>query len=250
MHCEAGIRTVYIFPEGMVRHDLAMIVRTSGAAMNDSSDASTLGQSAYARLRQMILAGALPAGTRLQEQALAERLGVSRTPVREAIGRLHAEGLVARPSGGAPVVHRITVSEVMEILHVRRLLECDAARQAALAPHLPVEGLLELRSVFRGFCEGERPTPEEHIAFDDRLHRLIAQTCGSNLLSELIETLKLKTRMFDKGSIPERFEPGCREHIEIIDAVLARDGDRAAAAMHVHLEGARAGIIAHLSRLF
>ena len=218
--------------------------------MSDPVDAHTLGQSAYSRLREMILSGALPAGTRLQELTLAARLGVSRTPVREAIGRLHAEGLVARPSGGAPVVHKITVTEVMEILHVRRLLECDAARQAAVAAQLPVEEFLALRARFERFLSGERPSPEEHIAVDDRLHGLIAATCGSALLSELIEMLKMKTRMFDKGSIPERFEPGCREHVEIIDAVLARDGERAAAAMHLHLDGARTGIIAHLSRLF
>jgi DNA-binding GntR family transcriptional regulator len=217
--------------------------------MSDPVDVSTLGQSAYSRLREMILSGALPAGTRLQEQALAARLGVSRTPVREAMGRLHAEGLVARPSGGAPVVHKITVPEVMEILHVRRLLECEAARQAATT-QLRIEEFLALRATFERFLSGERPTPEAHIAVDDRLHRLIAESSGSALLSELVETLKMKTRMFDKGSIPERFEPGCREHVEIIDALLAGDGEAAATAMRHHLEGARTGIIAHLSRLF
>ena len=218
--------------------------------MSESVEPHTLGQSAYSQLRELILSGELPAGTRLQELALASRLGVSRTPVREAIGRLHAEGLVVRPSGGAPVVHRITVTDVMEILHVRRLLECDAARQAATTPRLPVEEFLSIRRKIERFLEGERPSSEEHATLDDRLHGLIAATCGSSLLSELVETLKTKTRMFDKGSIPERFEPGCREHIEIIDAVLARDGERAAASMHLHLEAARAGIIAHLSRLF
>jgi DNA-binding GntR family transcriptional regulator len=218
--------------------------------MSDNTESHTLGQSAYSQLRELILSGALPAGTRLQELALAARLGVSRTPVREAIGRLHAEGLVARPSGGAPVVHRITVTEVMEILHVRRLLECDAARQAAVSARISVEEFLAVRRKIESFLGGERPSSEEHIAVDDHLHCLIAATCGSTLLGELVDTLKTKTRMFDKGSIPERFEPGCHEHIEIIDAILARDGDRAAASMHLHLEAARAGIIAHLSRWF
>lgn len=217
--------------------------------MSEFEDAATLGQSAYARLRDMILTGDLPAGTRLQEQALAARLGVSRTPVREAIGRLLTEGLVTRPVGGAPTVHKITVGEVMEILHVRRLLECEAARLAA-GTQLPVERFLALRGRFERFLAGERPSDEAHISVDDDLHRLIAACSGSGLLTELVETLKLKTRMFDKGSIPERFEPGCREHLEIIDALLARDPDRAVAAMGLHLESARAGILAHLSRLF
>lgn len=217
--------------------------------MTDLRDSSTLGQTAYAQLRGMILAGNLPAGTRLQEQVLAEQLGVSRTPVREAIGRLLSEGLVARPSGGAPVVHKITVGEVMEILHVRRLLECEAARQAASAQP-PVERFLALRARIERFLQGERPSAEDHLAVDEELHDLIAATSGSGLLRELVAMLKLKTRMFDKGSIPERFEPGCREHLALIDAILARDPAEAEARMRSHLENARAAILSHLSRLF
>lgn len=217
--------------------------------MTDLRDTSTLGQSAYAQLRGMILDGALPAGARLQEQALAEMLGVSRTPVREAIGRLAAEGLVVRPNGGAPVVHKISVGEVMEILHVRRLLECEAARQAATAQP-PVERFLTLRARVERFLHGERPSAEEHLAVDAELHDLIAATSGSGLLRELVATLKLRTRMFDKGSIPERFEPGCHEHLAIIDAILERDPARAESLMRAHLENARAAILGHLSRLF
>jgi DNA-binding GntR family transcriptional regulator len=217
--------------------------------MNDLRDSSTLGQTAYAQLRGMILAGDLPAGTRLQEQVLAEQLGVSRTPVREAIGRLLSEGLVARPHGGAPVVHKITVGEVMEILHVRRLLECEAARQAA-SGQPPVERFLALRARVERFLHGERPSAEDHLAVDEELHDLIAATSGSGLLRDMVAMLKLKTRMFDKGSIPERFEPGCREHLALIDAILARDPTEAEARMRCHLENARAAILAHLSRLF
>lgn len=217
--------------------------------MTDPRDTGTLGQSAYAQLRGMILAGALPAGTRLQEQALAEQLGVSRTPVREAIGRLSAEGLVTRPNGGAPVVHKISVGEVMEILHIRRLLECEAARQAATGQP-PVERFLALRNRIERFLQGEKPNADIHLAVDEELHDLIAATSGSVLLRELVSMLKLKTRMFDKGSIPERFEPGCEEHIAIIDAILARDPARAEERMRLHLEHARGAILSHLSRLF
>ena len=85
----------------------------------------TLGQSAHERLREMILGGELSAGTRLQEKTFADRLGVSRTPVREAIALLISEGLVTRSSGGVPTVNSISITDFMEILHVRRLLECE-----------------------------------------------------------------------------------------------------------------------------
>jgi len=97
---------------------------------------------------------------------------------------------------------------------------------------------------------GDRPTAEAHLEVDERLHDLIAAASGSALLRELVGTLKVKTRMFDNGSIPERFEPGCHEHIAIIDAILARDPARAEAQMRGHLENARAAILTHLARLF
>ncbi|KQT54926.1 GntR family transcriptional regulator [Aureimonas sp. Leaf454] len=209
----------------------------------------TLGQSVHERLRAMILAGELSSGTPLQEKVFAERLGVSRTPVREAVAKLTSEGLVTRDGGGVPTVSRISVSEIMEILHVRRLLESETARQAAGVNASP-EPFLALRGQLTRFLQGDRPSVAEYADFDEDLHSLVARTAGSHLLTELVKGLKLKTRIFDKGSIPERFEPGCREHIEIIEAILARDPDRAELAMRTHIENARSAILGHLSRLF
>lgn len=209
----------------------------------------TLGQSVHDRLRGMILGGELPPGTPLQEKVFAERLGVSRTPVREAIARLTSEGLISRSGGGVPMVSEISITEIMEILHVRRLLEAEAARQAA-SVNSPAEPFLAMRAVLVQYLQGERPGVGEYTQFDEDLHTLIARTAGSTLLTDLIRGLKLKTRIFDKGSIPERFEPGCHEHIEIIDAILARDPGRAETAMRSHIENARAAILNHLNRLF
>ena len=209
----------------------------------------TLGQSVHERLRTMILAGELASGTPLQEKVFAEKLGVSRTPVREAVAKLTSEGLVTRDGGGMPTVSRISVAEIMEILHVRRLLESETARQAASVNASP-EPFLTLRAQLMHYLEGERPSVADYADFDESLHSLVARTAGSHLLTELVKGLKLKTRMFDKGSIPERFEPGCHEHIEIIDAILARNPDRAELAMRTHIENARSAILGHLSRLF
>lgn len=215
----------------------------------ERTNAPTLGQSVHDRLRGMILAGELPAGTPLQEKIFAEKLGVSRTPVREAVARLASEGLVTRTNGGMPTVSRISITEIMEILHVRRLLEVETARQAA-SVNTPPEPFIALRVRLSQYLQGERPTVAEYAQFDEDIHSLIAQVSGSGLLIDLVKSLKLKTRMFDKGSIPERFEPGCHEHIEIIDAILARDPDRAEAAMRRHIENARSAILSHLYRLF
>ncbi len=210
--------------------------------------ASTLGNSTYERLREMILDGTLVAGTALQEKRLADRLGVSRTPVREAIMRLMMEGLVQRTAGFTPIVRRLSIDDFIEILHVRRLLEVEAAGRAA-----EIGGSADLRTIrdrIQAFADGVVPTPQEHVAIDDRLHSTIAGLAGSRLLADLIHDLRQKTKIFDMGRVPERFQPGVLEHLEIIDAVLDRDPERAQQAMRTHIDNVRGSVLTHLRRLF
>ena len=209
--------------------------------------ASSLGSSTYERMREMILRGELATGTALQEKRMADRLGVSRTPVREAITRLVSDGLVIREAGLTPVVRRLTVDDFIEILHVRRLLEVEAAGRAAAVGGN--DELLALRAVFIAFRDGPAPSPEAHIDADDRLHNTVVKLAGSRLLAGMVADLRQKTRIFDTGRVPERLRPGASEHIEIIDAVMARDCERAQAAMRTHIDNVRASVLTHLTRL-
>lgn len=209
----------------------------------------TLGDATFKRLKAMILDGTLEPGTRLSEKKFADHLGVSRTPVREAIGQLVSEGLAKRSAGSAPVVSSVSLNEIMEILHVRSLLECEAARKAASSGRSTAE-LNDIRDKMQGFIDGPRPTAAEHSALDMRLHFILAEMAGSNLLLELIESLKVKTGMYDQGSIPDRLVPGCEEHIALIDAVIAKEPDAASAAMKLHLSNVRESIISHIYHPF
>ncbi|WP_435988403.1 GntR family transcriptional regulator [Sulfitobacter sp. SH24] len=209
----------------------------------------TLGDATFKRLKAMILDGTLEPGTRLSEKKFADHLGVSRTPVREAIGQLVSEGLAKRSSGSAPVVSSVSLNEIMEILHVRSLLECEAARKAASSGKQTAE-LSDIRNKMQGFIDGPRPTAAEHSALDMRLHFILAEMAGSNLLLELIESLKVKTGMYDQGSIPDRLVPGCEEHIALIDAVIAGEPEAASAAMKLHLSNVRESIISHIYHPF
>ncbi len=211
--------------------------------------AQTLGTSTFERMKAMILDGSLAPGALLREKNFADRLGVSRTPVREAIGQLISEGFATRTPSGTPVVNSISLSDIMEILHVRSLLECEAARKAALNSG-NADNLLELKSRVAAFIEGPRPSPESHYALDVQLHLAIAHRAGSRLLAELIESLKVKTRMYDQGSIPDRFEPGCHEHLAIIDAIVGGESERAGEAMKLHLKKVRESIISHINHPF
>ena len=214
-----------------------------------SETAKTLGSATYERIKAMILDGRLAPGTLLREKSFADQLGVSRTPIREAISQLISEGFATRTSGGTPAVNSVSLKDIMEILHVRSLLECEAARKAAMSKENK-DNLAELRLRCQQFLTGPRPDPDTHYALDERLHLTIAQMAGSQLLAELIEGLKVKTRMYDQGSIPERFEPGCHEHIAIIDAIIAQDPDQAAEAMKLHLKQVRESIISHIYHPF
>ncbi|WP_102109009.1 GntR family transcriptional regulator [Oceaniglobus roseus] len=215
--------------------------------MNEST--KTLGDTAFQRLKAMILDGTLEPGTLLREKKFADLLGVSRTPVREAIGLLISEGLARRVDGSTPVVSRVSLSEIMEILHARSLLECETARKAAQSMQA-VETLLPFRARILGFLEGPRPESRVHSDLDAQLHLEIARLAGSKLLCELIEGLKTRTRMFDQGSIPERLLPGCYEHLAIIDAITAQQPETAAAAMKLHLTNVREAIIARINHPF
>lgn len=207
----------------------------------------TLGQTAYESLRGMIVEGKLTSGTRLQEKVYANLLGISRTPVREAVARLVSEGLATRATGGVPTVNSVSVSDIMEILHVRRLLECETARQAASSDE-PCTLLRELRRRVEDSLEGERMEAGAHAALDEELHAAIARRAGSRLLTELIQGLKVKTRIFDKGSIPSRYEPGAKEHLAILEAVIAGKPDAAEEAMRMHIDNTREAILLHLQR--
>lgn len=209
----------------------------------------TLGDTTFKRMKAMILDGTLEPGTLLRETKFADRLGVSRTPVREAIGQLISEGLATRANGSTPVVSRVSLGEIMEILHVRSLLECETAKKAATSMQA-AELLLPIRAQIVGFLEGPRPDSTTHSNLDERLHLAIARLAGSKLLIELIEGLKNKTRMFDQGSIPDRLIPGCHEHLAIIDAITGQRPEDAAAAMKLHLTNVRESIISRINHPF
>jgi len=208
-------------------------------------DAGSLALAAYGRLRAMIAEGILAAGQIVQERRLAEQLGLSRTPVRDALGRLEGERLLQR-NGRLLLVATITVPEIMDILRIRWLLEGEAAGQAAL--HMQAPEIEAIRAELLGMVSSRSLTDEAHWAVDDRLHNGIALASGNAELFRLVTELRQRTRMFGLHRIPARFEQGKQEHLAILDAIAARAPERAAQLMRAHLDHARDAIIATLRR--
>lgn len=199
---------------------------------------------AYAALRDRLLSGALPGGSVIQERRLAEELGFSRTPIREALQKLEGEGLLARQDRFLRVVE-ITVSEVMEILAVRQTLESDAARAAA--GRMSAALIQDIRERIESMADPGAVSDAAHWAVDDLLHLSIAKESGNGLLLRLISDLRQKTRLFGLHRIPSRFGSGKDEHLAILDAIEQADGALAAQRMTHHIGQAREGILRVLS---
>ncbi len=197
-----------------------------------------------------VFQGRLRAGEHLVTQELAERFGVSHTPIREALIALAGIGIIdLLPNRGARV-RRVTPHEVREICQVRRVLECEATRSACGRIDL-VELHALATDLRRMLARGPRPGTrfiEEARAVDSRLHDLIAESCGNAFLAQEIARLKTLFRAFrDVSWQHDEVHNDChrlaeegREHLAIVEALLAGNAKAASKAMAQHIHsGAR-----------
>lgn len=189
-------------------------------------------------LRQ-IFTGQYCGGDRLVEEELATTIGVSRTPVREALSELAVIGVIdIKPNHGA-VVRPFGPVQIREMYQIRRLLEAEAARVAA--GRIDRGRLLEIRQRTRELLHSDvrpRSWSQAAIALDVEFHDLVSAACGSARLAEeigryrgLVQSLRQAV-----GNIAHALDVAQVEHTAIIDALLAGDGDAAAAAMARHIE--------------
>jgi DNA-binding GntR family transcriptional regulator len=191
----------------------------------------------------MILAGTLKPGDLLQEGKLGDELAMSRTPVREAIKRIEAEGLAVQ-EGRFLKVRTLTVAEVEEIFYLRRVLERQCARNAVTI-NPDILDSLETRVLH---LQREGPgEEEEQRQVDDDFHYALARAAGNQMMIRTISDLRRRTCMFDHSQVPERFGVSCQEHLDIIHALRTRDGERAAMLMDEHIAHARDAIVGRLS---
>jgi len=213
----------------------------------DESDGRSLSERAYDQLLDRMLSGEYPAGTLLQERPLADALQISRTPVREALAKLESEGLVTRHVGRLLIVREIPVQELMQILHVRSILEVEAV--ALAAGRISASHLATLRATFEGQMQGPLPDNGNHWGADDLLHGAICEASGNAVLAEMVRGLRRRTRMFNLKRMPERFLLGCREHLAIIETLERGDEKMARRAMATHLENTKRSILNVLGKV-
>jgi DNA-binding GntR family transcriptional regulator len=204
---------------------------------------TALADEAYERLKALLMDNTFEPGARLTTDYLAEQLQVSRTPVRESLVRLEAEGLlVKRPMAGYSVRPPLDQVGLDHLYTVRSLLEPEATRLAA--SNATDEQLASLRQAGPRSTPSTRGRYEDYRAFvtlDADFHDTVALASGNTLLRESIQRLHAHIhtyRLWAYGSA----EPiaALREHAVITEALCARDPATAEAAMRAHLQGAHA----------
>ena len=195
-------------------------------------------------LRRAILTGELKPGERLMEIHLANKLGVSRTPIREAIRKLELEGLVIMiPRRGAEVA-QITEKSLKDVLEVRRALDAFCAELAC--DRISDEGMENLKQACDKFEHATSTEDAATIAAADvALHDIIVQATGNERLIQLINNLseQMYRYRFEYIKDESRHDNLVNEHRMIYESIAARDKGRAAEAARLHIDNQEKSII-------
>lgn len=199
---------------------------------------------AYAELLAQIQSGALAPGTVLGEVEQAARLGVSRTPLREALSRLAADGLVVQQSPRVTVVSDVDVDDIRALFELRRALEETAARLAAVRGDSAAFAALA-EDFARSSLAGDDGR-DAYYALIARFDAALDASVDNDYLTAALRTVRthlVRVRRLARD-IPERLVASVSEHRLIATAIAARDADLAAHATHVHLHNALTTILA------
>lgn len=204
----------------------------------------------YEELKRQIMVGEIAPGTRMMEVDLAEEMGVSRTPVREAIRKLEKEGLVTiEPRRGA-YASDISVKEMVDVLEVRQDLEGMAAGIAA--SKIREEDKAELESVTKKYKDAvDSGDVDEIIRCDEEFHKFIVSLSGNKTLINIVnqvQDLALRFRYIYYEDF-SRFKNQPTEHQEIVYAILSGNVESARKNAEVHISSLKDFVISEGNRL-
>lgn len=200
-------------------------------------DNITLSQRVHDHLRDEILSNRLSPGTHLQEEVVAEQLGISRAPVREALRLLAAEDLVTIAPRRGALVKALSPLEFLAAYQVREALEVLAIRLAV--PRFTTDDILSLRALHRQMSAlAEHGDIEGFFQANETFHALILERAGNDRLHAIYQHLMNQMRRYRMRSLSLRggIERSLTEHAAIIDAVERRDTEAAVRLLSEHIQ--------------
>ena len=208
---------------------------TKPAGISDPEDGPQ-GNGAYRQLLDEISRGELLPGARLRETELAERLGVSRTPIREAIRQMEADGLVAHVPRQGATIRVLDYTEVMELYEMRAVLEGTAARLAARsASDIELDELSAINAEFAAASD-----PQRAYELNRQFHMTLLDAAKNRYLVKSVNALQKTLLILGPTTLiePVRATNAVTEHEVVLTALRDRDGVRAETAMRAHIEAA------------
>lgn len=188
------------------------------------------------RLRDMIVEDILKPGERIQELEIASQLGVSRTPIREALKVLASEGLVEMlPLRGA-VVKAFTAKDAQDMLKVIAQLEALAGSEACQASDADIAHVLSLHADMK--LHYQQRNRHDYFALNQQIHNVIVSLARNETLSSLHAILSKRMRRirYTGNALPTNWDEAMQEHEEMVQALQARDAARLAGIMRQHIE--------------
>jgi DNA-binding GntR family transcriptional regulator len=207
--------------------------------VTDATTPRVDGESIFQTLRSEILSGMHPPGTAVRETSLAERFGVSRTPVREALSRLQQERLLERVARGLQVP-QVDPQQVIQIYDMRILLEEEAARQAARARQFP--DLMRLEALLQRDRQLQEPDDYTRITTNLEFHAAVWNCAHNPVLRDLLERLSTHLIHAPRSTLStgNRWAESLDEHEALLKAIENQDSDAAGKIAREHMETARA----------
>lgn len=205
------------------------------------TDHVNLDQKVYSQLKSMILDKNLKPGSKIYQEKLAEDLGISRTPLVNALKKLEQEHLItAIPRRGFYARH-FSKEEMINIFELREVLEGLAARRAAI--RISCNQIQKLRNFFRDFKSfDEDGIVEKYAKEDRRFHDFLIKIGGDDLFSSILETYSVITFSYlvgFRGGLVRPPQETIREHLSIIEAISKKDPEMAESAVRRHFKNSR-----------
>jgi|TARA_R110001592_G_scaffold72115_7_gene220381 DNA-binding GntR family transcriptional regulator len=234
-----------------VKKEISTLTEPEEQELQQEDDSLSLVDEVYQKLLLRIIRCELPGGSELKSTRLAREIGVSRTPVVQALARLQADGIVIQQKNHRAVVREGAENWLVEIHELRLLLEPSAAGMAA--QHISEEEITRLQEMAAEVkaCQQQYEGGDqsaEHLqkwgtasrSFDYALHLTIADHCGNLPISEAIHKCWSYKRVSYSaaGETPEIMTRGLYDHLVLLDALKQHDAETAAAAMTMHLRNA------------
>jgi DNA-binding GntR family transcriptional regulator len=214
----------------------------AGRAAPAAGGKGSMKDAIVSQLREEIASGTIAFGEKLSEARLAQRFGVSRMPVREALKELEAAGCVAIEHRRGTFVRRLSRREILDLYEVREAVECMAARLCADRATNDIVARLD-EVMFAMGAAAQSGDAEGYIATDERLHELIMEGAGN---SPLAAYYRLLVQQLHRGLLSSivtrregRMERSLAEHRALVGAIAARDAQAAEAAMRAHVQQGR-----------